>query len=144
VKQGGVICYSRAVASRNILIGLLAALMGAAIFAQASDMTSRTFPWNLFLFGIPLVLIGCLLANQRWAFMVAVMYGTVGLALDISTIVQGLTKPDVPPTILAMSGVTGLFNFLLIVFGGRGFLTVSGPSSPPESPRPNPPSPSSF
>jgi len=130
-------------ADRNTLVGLLAALMGAAAVAQAPDTTSRTLPWNLFLFGIPLVLIGCLLANQRWALMAAVMYGTVGLALDISTIVQGLTKPDVPQTILAMSGVTGLLNLLLIVFGGKSFLNVMNASLPPESPRPNPPSPSS-
>ena len=55
--------------------------------------------------------------------MAAVMYGTVGLALDISTLVQGLTKPEVPQMVTAMSGVTGLLNFLLIVFGGKGFLS---------------------
>jgi hypothetical protein len=123
---------------------ILALLAGLILAAAATHDDSRSTGWLVFLYGLPLALIGCLLANQRWAFMVAVMYGTVGLALDVSTIVQGLTKPDVPPTILAMSGVTGLLNFLLIVFGGRGFLAVSGSSSPPESPRPNPPSPSSF
>ena len=128
---------------RSTTIALLMALMSAAAFAQAPDTTSRTLPWNMFLFGLPLVLIGCLLANQRWALMAAVMYGTAGLALDISTIVQGLTKPDVPQAVWVMSGMTGALSFLLIVFGGKGFLTVSDPSSPPEFRRPNPPSPSS-
>lgn len=76
--------------------------------------------------------------------MAAVMYGTVGLALDISTIVQGLTTPDEAHTILWMSGATGLLNVLLIVFGGKGFLTETAVSTPPESRRSNPPSPSSF
>jgi hypothetical protein len=129
-------------AHRTTLILLLAALMGAAAFPQATG-SAPTLPWAVFLFGLPLALIGCLLANQRWALMAAVMYGTVGLALDISTIVQGLTKPDVPRTILITSGVTAALNFLAIVFGGKGFLTLNEPSSPPESPRPNPPSPSS-
>ncbi len=126
--------------SRTVTITLLIALMGAAAFVQAPDTTSRTLPWNMFLFGIPLVLIGCLLANQRWALMAAVMYGTVELALDISTIVQGLTKPDVPQAVWVISGVTGVLSFLVIVFGGKGFLTIDGAASPPESPRPNPPS----
>ena len=128
---------------RTTLIVLLAALMGAAAFPQAIDSVPRTLPWAVFLFGLPLALIGCLLADQRWALMAAVMYGTVGLALDISTLVQGLTKPDVPRTVLLASGVTTALNFLVIVFGGKGFLTFTEPSSPPEFPRPNPPSPSS-
>jgi hypothetical protein len=118
-------------------------LAGLILAAAATHDDSRSPGWLLFLYGLPLVLIGCLLANQRWALMAAVMYGTVGLALDISTIVQGLTKPDVPQAILAMSSVTGLLNFLLIVFGGKRFLTLNDALSPPESPRPNPPSPSS-
>lgn len=118
-------------------------LAGLILAAAATHDESRSSGWLLFLYGLPLVLIGCLLASQRWALMAAVMYGTVGLALDISTIVQGLTKPHVPQTILAVSGVTGLLNFLLIVFGGKSFLNVMNASSPPESPRPNPPPPSS-
>jgi len=121
----------------------MALLAGLIFAAAAAHDDSRPPGWLPFLYGLPLVLIGCLLANQRWALMAAVMYGTVGLALDISTIVQGLTKPDVPQAILAMSGATGLLNFLLIVFGGKGFLAITDASSPPESPRPNPPSPSS-
>ena len=121
----------------------MALLAGLALAAAATHDDTRPLGWALFLYGLPLALIGCVLANQRWALMAAVMYGTVGLALDISTIVQGLTKPDVPSAISSMSGVTGLLNFLLIIFGGKGFLTVMGSSSPPGSPRPNPPSPSS-
>jgi len=119
------------------------ALLGGLIFtATATQNDARPLGWALFLYGLPLALIGCLLARQRWALMAAVMYGTVGLALDISTIVQGLTKSDVPQMVTIMSGVTGALNFLLIVFGGNSFLNVMNASLPPESPRPNPQSPS--
>jgi len=121
----------------------MALLAGLILAAAATHHDSRSFGWSLFLYGLPLVLIGCLVARQRWALMAAVMYGTVGLAMDISTIVQGLTKPEVPPMTAALSGLTGLLNFLLIVFGGKGFLNLTDASSPPESPRSNPRSPSS-
>lgn len=119
----------------------MALLAGLILAAAATHDPSRAPGWLIFLYGLPLALIGFLLAKQRWALMAAVMYGTVGLALDIATIIQGLTKSEGSPTILAMSSVTGLLNFLLIVFGGKGLLTTTGASSPPESPRPNPPSP---
>ena len=122
---------------------VMALLAGLILAAAAVQDGSQPPGWLLFLYGLPLALIGCLLAQQRWALMAAVMYGTVGLALDVSTVVQGLTKPDVPQTILITSGVTAALNFLVIVFGGKSFLDVMNASSPPESPRPNPPSPSS-
>jgi hypothetical protein len=121
----------------------MALLGGLVIAAAGTHGEARPLGWSLFLYGLPLALIGCLLAKQRWALMAAVMYGTVGLALDISTVVQGLTKPDGPQVVTAMSGLTGALNFLLIVFGGKIFLNVMSASSLPESPRPNPPSPSS-
>jgi hypothetical protein len=118
-------------------------LAGLTLAAATMHEDSRSPGWLLFFYGLPLALIGCLLAKQRWALMAAVMYGTIGLALDISTIVHGVTKPDVPQITTAMSGVTGVLNFLVIVFGGKSFLNVMNASSLPESPRPNPPSPSS-
>lgn len=87
--------------------------------------------WNAFLFGIPLVLAGLLIAEIRWALMAGVIYGTIGLALDISTLVQELTGGDVRYPVLVLSLATGLLNFLLIVFGGRGFLAVVSDVRPP-------------
>jgi hypothetical protein len=119
------------------------ALLAGLILAAATHDGPRSPGWRLFLYGLPLALIGCRPAGQRWALMVAVMYDTVGLALDISTIVQGVTKADVPPMTTVMNGVTGSLNVLLIVFGGKGLLHFTGPSSLPEFRHPNPPSPSS-
>lgn len=131
------------------MTGLLVALMAAAglqsagIGSAARTAGSGVLVWNLFFFVIPLGLGACLLAGARWALMAGVIYGTIGLALDVSTIVQELTKGDGRTVILVMSGVTGLLNFLLILTGGRGFLDVESTGKPPESPPPNlPPRPS--
>ena len=94
--------------------------------------------WDGFFFGLPLILAGCLLASARWAFMAGVIYGTIGLALDISTIVQGVVHPSPQQAIVLMSGITGLLNFLLIVVGGGGFLDVGSAGKPPEVPPPSP------
>ena len=127
------------------MVVVLLALVTLAAASLSSDLVHpsptliRHIMWNGFLFGIPLLLGGFLLAGARWALMAGVMYGTVGLALDISTIVQDLIQPDMQRTIL-MSGITGLLNFLLIVIGGRGFLDVSSAGSPRAGRPPNPPS----
>lgn len=122
-----------------VLISLLATLQGSG--STGSHM-SRVL-WNAFLFAIPIALTAFLLARTRWALMATVMYGTIGLALDISTVVQELTKADGQSTVLMLSGLTGLLNFLLIAIGGRGFLDVLQPASPPAGRAPNPRSPSS-
>jgi len=125
------------------MTGLLALLMAAAGLQPAGIGSAARTPgfgvlvWNLFVFVIPLGLGACLLAEARWALMAGVIYGTIGLALDVSTIVQELTKGDSRTMILVMSGVTGLLNFLLILTGGRGFLDVGSNGTPPESPPPN-------
>ena len=74
--------------------------------------------------------------------MVCVMYGSVGLALDLATTIQILTKdPEIMPSFLN-NLISGCLNFLLILFGGRAFLDVTQAPRPQESRPPNPPSPS--
>jgi len=120
---------------------LLAILIALAVFATPGSGAGGHLIRYGFLYGLPLILMGLLLAQVRWALMAGVMYGTVGLALDISTAVQDLTKTDAGVEALLISGASGLMNFLLIVLGGRGFLDVGPAARPPESPRPNPLSP---
>lgn len=131
------------------MIIILAALVMTSVLAatlqgsgSSASQMGRMF-WNGFLFAIPIALAGFILAKARWALMAAVMYGTIGLALDISTVVQELTKGNGHSTVLMLSGLTGLLNFLLISIGGRGFLDVLQPASPQGGRAPNPPSPSS-
>ncbi len=132
----------------RVLIGILLGLIGLAAATQLLGLRSTTASpaahvmWQAFLFGIPGLLGGFLLAQKRWALMGAVIYGTVGLALDISTLVLDLRSSDGQVLVPILNGLSGLLNFLLIVFGGRGFLDLSLDTTPPVHHRPNPPSPS--
>jgi hypothetical protein len=109
---------------------LLAGLMVLAFFQRATQEAepSRSIwhqlAWDGFLFWMPLILAGLLFSRARWVLMASVMYGTIGLALDISTLVQTLTHSDFQSRLVMMSIASGLLNFLLIVLGGRGFLEV--------------------
>jgi hypothetical protein len=129
--------------SRIGTIIILAALVMVSLLATAlQDSESRGTHvgrvfWVGFLFAIPVALAVFLVTKARWALMAAVMYGTIGLALDISTVVQELTQADGQPTVLALSGITGVLNFLLIAIGGRAFLDVLQAGSPPAGHAPN-------
>jgi hypothetical protein len=76
-----------------------------------------------------------------WAAMACVVYGTIGLALDLATVTSILSERGGTGTLLALSGLSGLFNLLLIVFGGRAFVRALQGPTPPGSRPPNPPSP---
>ena len=78
--------------------------------------------WNVFQYGVPLLVGGLCLTHQRWAYMAAVIYGTLGLALDMATFVQSLTEGKDPIEFIIIISTTALLNFLLIVFGGRAVL----------------------
>lgn len=125
-------------------MGLIALAAAAQLLGlhSSSESTSTHLIWQAFFFGIPGVLTGFLLAQKRWALMGAVIYGTVGLALDLSTLVLDLRGSGGQMLVPVLSGVSGLLNFLLIVLGGRGFLDLLQDASPPTGRRPNPPSPS--
>ena len=126
------------------LIALLAALvLYNGMFqwllqpTESSQPLSGTF-WDLELYVIPLVLIGGLFAGYRWPFMAAVVYATVGLALDLATLVFGLTHETPLSHLLPSTGPSGFLNFLAIVVGGSGtFRTIAG-ATPPTDRLPNP------
>src|SRR5918992_1137516 len=85
-----------------VLIGLIvtATLLPEADSPRAAQSAFGAFVWNLFLFGVPAILATCLLLGLRWALMVGVMYGTIGLALDLSTLIQVWNRPDAAPLLL--------------------------------------------
>ena len=129
--------------------GLLASLIGliavgvATLFALQSQpgQPEPSHLWIGFLIGIPIGLVVTVRLGFRWALMASVIYSTVGLALDLSTMVQLITKDQPTLAMLATSGFSGLLNFLVIAFGGRAFLDISLAPPPPGSPPPTPPSP---
>ena len=88
----------------------------------ASDL--RQGIWYGVQFGLPLFVGGICLVGKRWGAMVGVLYGTIGLALDIATFVQSMTSGTDSLHFVGLILLTALFNFLLIVFGGRQVLTV--------------------
>ncbi len=94
-----------------------------------------------FLVVMPIVLVCLLFSSQSWVLMVSVMYGTIGLALDIATLVQEVTRAEVRETVIILEGCSGALNFLLIACGGYAFLNATMSGQPVASRPPNPPSP---
>jgi hypothetical protein len=73
--------------------------------------------------------------------MATVIYGTIGLALDIATLVQEATLAEVREAVVILGGLSGVFNFLLIACGGYAFLSEITAGHPVATRPPNPPSP---
>lgn len=118
----------------NLMPRLMAAVcFGLFVSAVAFDTLEpqKTFAsdlrqgiWYGFQFGLPLFVGGICMVGKRWSAMVGVMYGTIGMALDIATFVQSMTSGTDSLHFIGLILLTALFNFLLIVIGGRQVLTV--------------------
>jgi hypothetical protein len=114
---------------RHVLLVTLLTLatVGGATLLLAPPLTAAEtlhFAWWFFLAVLPLVLAGVLLMGWAWAAMACVVYGTIGLALDLATAVSMLGGHERSVLTLALTVVSGSANFVLIVFGGRGFWTA--------------------
>ena len=99
--------------------------------------------WMLYLIAFPITLAGLVWIGWTWTSMTCVIYGTVGLALDLATVTSILSGKGETGTLLLFSAMSGIANFLLILFGGRAFLHSFQGTALPESRPPSPPSPSS-
>jgi hypothetical protein len=99
-------------------------------------------PWIAFLVLVPMGLGLLVWWRLWWAGMACVMYGTVGLAIDLSTLVHMVGEEVHGLWPLLNSLVSGTLNCLLIPVGGRSFLGMALGQRPPGSPPPNPVSPS--
>ncbi len=118
----------------NLMPRLMAAVcFGLFVSAVAFDTleAEKTFAsdlrqgiWYGFQFGLPLLVGGVCLIGTRWSAMVGVLYGTIGLALDIATFVQSMTSGTDSLHFVGLILLTALFNFLLIVISGRQVLSV--------------------
>lgn len=129
-------------AQRSMAVVLLALMLAAAASRWIAGAGPSASPlnhmvWSGFLFGIPLILATFAFIGSRWVLMAGVIYGTIGLALDISTIVQETARSNPEQTVLWMCVGIGLLNVLVIAIGGRGFLDVPSPARPQASPPPN-------
>ena len=97
--------------------------------------------WWLFLVLLPVLLIVMVLTGKAWAAMVCVAYGTIGLALDVATVVSIVGGPEGSDLTLWLSIVSGSANLLLIVSAGRAFWAALEGQQPGEFRPPSPPSP---
>lgn len=126
----------------NLLIGTLIVETGFFLIENGAS-AKPGMAWRIGFFILtPLTLAVLIWLHLRWAAMACVIYATVGLALDMATIIQVLTKDSELGVSLIANALSGLFNFFLIVLGGRSFLDVGQGPMPLESRPPNPPSPS--
>lgn len=128
------------------LIGLLGGL--CLIGANTTQMIpvaaeSVRVGWMLYLLAFPIALAGLVWMGWSWTAMACVIYGTVGLALDLATVTSILGGKGETDTLFFFSVMSGIVNFLLIVFGARAFLHSFQETSLPLSRPPYPPSPSS-
>ena len=128
------------------LIGLLVAL--CLIGATTTQLTPAAteagrIGWMLYLIACPLALAALIWIGWTWTAMACVIYGTVGLALDLATVTSILTGQAEIGALFLFSAMSGIVNFLLILFGGRAFFHSSLGTALPESRPPSPPSPSS-
>ena len=128
------------------MIGLLAGLclIGAntTLLMPAATGAGRV-GWMVYLIALPITLAGFVWIGWTWTAMACVIYGTVGLALDLATVTSILGGQSETGALFLSSVMSGTVNFLLILFGGRAFFHSFQGTALPESRPPSPPSPSS-
>ena len=128
------------------LLGLLAGLclIGAYTTQLIPAVTEAgRIGWMVYLIAFPIALASRVWIGWTWTAMACVIYGTVGLALDLATVTSILSGQGETGALFLFSAMSGTVNFLLILFGGRAFLQSSLGAALPESRPPSPPSPSS-
>lgn len=125
-----------------IVMSVIGAMTIRLAFSTDQTGAART-AWGFFLVLLPLALAGALWMGWTWAAMACVVYGTIGLALDLATATSILGGHDGIDTMLAFSGISGPLNLLLIIFGGLVFWNCLQGLSPRVSRPASPPSPSS-
>ena len=126
----------------SLLVGLC--LIGATTTQLIPAATEAgRIGWMLYLIAFPLALAGLVWIGWTWTAMACVIYGTVGLALDLATVTSILGGQSEIGALFLFSAMSGIVNFLLILFGGRAFLHSFQETALPGSHPPSPPSPSS-
>ena len=148
-------CCCRAQQNRAIIPSmrhtwLLIVLLAGLCFIGAN--TTQLIPattdtgrigWMVYLVVCPAALAGVVWFGWAWTAMACVIYGTVGLALDLATVTSILTGQGETGALFLFSAISGVVNFFLILLGGSAFFRSSLGNTLPVSRPPNPPSPSS-
>ena len=113
---------------RELLAVLLAlATVGGTTLLLAPPLAppgTLHLAWWVFLVALPLLLVVVILMGWTWVAMACVIYGTIGLALDLATAVSMLGERARSDLTLTLAVLSGSANFATIVFGGRAFWTA--------------------
>jgi hypothetical protein len=97
--------------------------------------------WIGFLIGLPVLLTALISLHLRLTAMLVVMYATIGLALDIATFVQEMSRPKGGMMVVCAALLSATINFLLVACGGQAVLGGKSGEQLEVTRRPNPPSP---
>ena len=131
----------------RLIQGLLLALAAVSATWQLVAVGGTPTPkpaawvWMGFLIGLPILLMALINFHLRGAAMVIVMYATIGLALDIATLVQEISRPKEGALIVGAGLLSGAINFLLVACAGQAVLGGKSGEQLRVTRRPNPPSP---
>jgi hypothetical protein len=112
------------------------------LFLEHGPSSTQGMGWKVgFFILMPLGLSLLVWLQFRWSAAVCVFYATVGLAIDIATMVQvsSTASSDALAPMVATI-ISGLFYFCLILFGWQSFLAMDQGLMPPKFRPPNPPS----
>ena len=124
-----------------LLILLLSTFVVEAgfLFLENGSSFSQGMAWKIIFFAlIPLGLSLLVWLQFRWSAAVCVFYATIGLAIDVATMVQALSTDANAVASIMASLISGLFYFCLILFGWQSFLAVDQELMPPKFRPPNP------
>jgi hypothetical protein len=113
------------------------------LFLESDSFSTPDMAWKLGFFTLtPLGLSLLVWIQFRLGAAVCVFYATIGLAIDIATLVQTLSTGIDAVTSMMATIISGLFYFCLILFGWQSFLAVDQGLMPHKFRPPNPQSPS--
>ncbi len=111
----------------TLCFGLFVSAMAFDALQPEKELTLNLHQsiWYGFGFGLPLLVGGVCLTGKRWTSMVGVMYGTIGLALDVATVAQVSPGPDEAIHFFCILVTSAVLNFFLILLGGHGLFSAS-------------------
>lgn len=86
---------------------------------------SSSLLWMSFQYGFPLIGTSVLPTGKFWALMAGIIYGTIGLALDIATLVQSMMQNHDSMEFIILILINTLLNASLVLVGGKGILKIN-------------------
>ena len=117
-----------------LCVGVFAGAMALNSISSGKTQTDpqNNILWNTFQYVLPLLIGAVCLTGKRLGAIVAVIYATIGLSLDLATLVQSIPTSSDSTEFIIVVLTTSFLNFSLIVFGGKYILTpISLKISPP-------------